>query len=145
MIENNWGPHTFPISRPEPGLTRVDAVRNADGTYTCKEIWANKERSIGGFRLSLGNGLVYMYGKEGSWLNTRWYLIGVDFRSGETVFKQLTGTGMGYNNWSGCLYLHPQGGTAYSTTIFGAVMISEPAAVKLDAAAAALREREVKA
>ena len=126
IVENNWGPHTFPFSRPEPGLTRVDATRNADGSYTCKEVWASKEKSIGGFRLSLGNGLVYQYGKEGSLLNTRWYLVAIDFATGETVYKALVGTGIGYNNWQGSLFLHPDG-MAYSTTIFGAVMIRDEA------------------
>ena len=124
IVENNWGPHTFPFSRPEPGLTRVDAVRQDDGTYSCREVWASKEMSIGGFRLSLGNGLVYQYGKEGSWLNSKWYLVAIDFATGETVYKNLVGTGIGYNNWQGSLFLHPAG-MAYSTTIFGAVMIRD--------------------
>jgi hypothetical protein len=124
IVENNWGPHTFPCSRPEPGLTRVDATRLDDGTYSCKEIWANKEKSIGGFRLSLGNGLVYMYRKVGSWPNTKWYFTTVDFATGETVYQKLTGTGPGYNNWSACLFLHPDG-MAYSVTIFGIVMIRD--------------------
>jgi len=126
IAENNWGPHTFPFSRPEPGLTRVDATRHDDGTYSCKEVWASKELSIGGFRLSFGSGLVYHYGKAGSWLNTKWYLVGIDFVTGETVYKKLAGTGLGYNNWQGSFFIHPDG-MAYSTTIFGAVMIRDTA------------------
>jgi len=126
VIENNWGHHVFPISYPEPGVTRVDAVRNQDGTYTCKEVWASREESIGGFRLSLGSGLVYIYGKEGSWINEKWYLIAIDFVTGETVYKKLIGTGLGYNNWQGSLFLHPEG-MALSTTIFGAVMVRDKA------------------
>jgi len=126
IVENNWGHHTFPISHPEPGITRVDATRHDDGTYSCKEVWASTEKSVGGFRLSLGNGLVYMYGKVGAWLNEKWYLIAVDFTTGETVYKKLTGAGLGYNNWQGSLFLHPDG-MAYSTTIFGAVMVRDTA------------------
>ena len=126
IVENNWGPHTFPFSRPvEPGLTRVDAIRNPDGTYTCKEVWSTREKSVGGFRLSLGNGLVYIYDRVVSFCNSKWYLTGIDFRTGETVYKALTGTGMGYNNWQGSLFLHPDGGIALSTTIFGAVMLRD--------------------
>ena len=126
IVENNCGPHTFPFSRPvEPGLTRVDAVRNKDGTYTCKEVWSTKEKSIGGFRLSLGNGLVYIYDRIVSCCNSKWYLTAIDFKTGETVYKKLTGTGIGYNNWQGSLFLHPKGGTAISTTIFGVVMIRD--------------------
>ena len=128
IVENNWGHHTFPLSRPEPGLTRVDATRHDDGTYTCKEVWASSEMSIGGFRLSLGNGLVYMYGKGESGLITeeKWYFTALDFITGETVYKKLAGTGLGYNNWQGSLFIHPDG-MAYSTTIFGAVMIRDKA------------------
>ena len=32
---------------------------------------------------------------------------------------------MGYNNWSGSLFIGPQGGVAYSTTIFGMVMLRD--------------------
>ena len=126
IIENNWGHHIFPLSHPEPGLTRVDVTGNADGSYTCEEVWASSEKSIGGFRLSFGSGLVYMYGKDDSGLLTeeKWYLIAIDFATGETVYRQLAGTGLGYNNWAGCLFLHPDG-MAYSTTIFGMVMIQD--------------------
>jgi hypothetical protein len=128
IVENNWGHHTFPLSRPEPGLTRVDITRHDDGTYTCEEIWASSEKSIGGFRLSLGNGLVYMYGKGESGLITeeKWYFTAVDFITGETVYKKLAGTGLGYNNWQGSFFIHPDG-MAYSTTIFGAVMLRDKA------------------
>lgn len=129
IVENNWGHHTFPLSRPEPGLTRVDVTRHDDGTYSCEEVWASREKSIGGFRLSLGNGLVYIYGKDESGLMTeeKWYFTALDFTTGETVYKKLTGTGLGYNNWQGSLFLHPDGGIAYSTTIFGLVMIRDTA------------------
>jgi hypothetical protein len=127
IVENNWAHHTFPLSHPEPGLTRVDATRHDDGTYSCEEIWASCEKSIGGFRLSLGNGLVYMYGKSESWpiSEEKWYFTALDFTTGETVYRKLTGTGLGYNNWQGSLFLHPDGGMAYSTTIFGLVMIRD--------------------
>ena len=126
ILENNWGHHNFPFSHPEPGLTRVDCVRREDGTYGCETVWESQEKSIGGFRLSLGSGLVYIYGKEGSGPNTRWYFIAIDFATGETVYKALTGTGIGYNNWQGSLFLHPDG-MALSTTIFGAVMMRDGA------------------
>jgi hypothetical protein len=126
IVENNWAHHTFPIPHPEPGLTRVDATRHDDGTYSCEEVWTSNERSIGGFRLSLGNGLVYQYGKDASGLNTKWYFTAVDFATGKTVYKKLTGTGLGYDNWAGSLFLHPDG-MAYSTTIFGLVMMRDTA------------------
>lgn len=125
LVENNWGHHTFPRSRPEPGLTRVDALRHDDGTYSCGQIWASQERSIGVFKLSLGNGLAYMYWRsEGSPI-TKWYFTAIDFRTGETVYKKLSGTGLGYNNWAGALFIHPDGGVVYTTTIFGLVMMRD--------------------
>jgi len=125
LIENNWGHHTFPRSRPEPGLTRVDATRLTDGSYRCEQVWASAERGIGVFKLSLGSGLAYMYWRGEEWPPTRWYLTGVDFRTGETAFKALAGTGLGYNNWAAALFLHPDGGLAYATTIFGLVAVRD--------------------
>jgi hypothetical protein len=125
LVENNWGHHLFPRSRPEPGLTRVDVVRNDNGSYHCEEIWASNEKSIGVFKLSLGNGLAYMYWQSESCPITKWYFTAVDFKTGKTVYRKLVGTGLGYNNWAGALFLHPDGGIAYSTTIFGLVMIRD--------------------
>jgi hypothetical protein len=125
LVENNWGHHTFPRSYPEPGLTRVDTTRHTDGTYDCQQIWASGEKGIGVFKLSLGNGLAYMYWRSEGDLVSRWYLTAVDFWTGETVYRKLTGAGPGYNNWAGALFLHPDGGIAYSTTLFGLVKIQD--------------------
>jgi len=127
IIENNWGHLSFPFRAvPEPGLTRVDVTIHDDGTYTCEEIWESQEASIGGFRLSFGNGLVYMYLQGEGGFQPKWYLTAVDFATGDTVYKKLTGTGLGYNNWAGCLFLMSNG-RIYSTTIFGLVMIWDEA------------------
>ena len=123
LVENNWGHHTFPRSRPVGGLARVDLIRHADGSYECRKIWESSEKSIGVFKLSLGNGLIYMYWRSESCPVTKWYLTAIDFATGRTVYKKLVGTGLGYNNWAGALFLHPDGGRLYSTTIFGLVMI----------------------
>lgn len=125
LVENNWGHHTFPRSRPVGGLTRVDLIRHSDGSYECREIWESSEKGIGVFKLSLGNGLVYMYWRSESCPVTNWYLTAIDFATGRTVYKKLVGTGLGYNNWAGALFIHPDGGVLYSTTIFGLVMISD--------------------
>jgi hypothetical protein len=127
LVENNWGHHTFPRSRPAPGLTRVDAVRQADGGYGCQEIWASEEKSIGVFKLSLGNGLAYMYWRGEKGLVTQWYLKAVDWQTGQMISEVRTGSGLGYNNWAGALFIHPDGGLAYSTTIFGLVAVRDGA------------------
>ena len=125
IAENNWGNHRFPRSRPEAGLTRVDLIRDQDGTCRCEKVWASGEKSIGVFKMSLGSGLIYMYWRNESCPVTSWYFTAVDFRTGETVYKRRTGTGLGYNNWAGALFIHPDGGIAYSTTIFGLVMMRD--------------------
>ncbi len=125
LVENNWGHHTFPRSRPEPGLTRIDVVRQDDGTYRCEQVWASSEKSIGVFKLSFGSGLAYMYWRSESCPVTQWYLIAIDFATGDTAYKTRVGIGVGYDNWAGALFLHPDGGIAYSTTIFGLVMIED--------------------
>ncbi|UCF09477.1 MAG: hypothetical protein JSW65_05275 [Candidatus Bipolaricaulota bacterium] len=125
LAENNWGHHNFPRSRPEPGLTRVDVRRCQDGQYIWEEVWSSDERSIGVFKLSLGSGLAYMYWRSTDCPVTTWFLTAIDYESGETVYKRKVGTGLGFNNWAGALFLHPDGGTLYSTTIFGLVMIRD--------------------
>ena len=125
LVENNWGHHRFPHSRPESGLTRVDITRDENGAYRCEQVWASREKGIGVFKLSFGSGLAYMYWRSETCPVTQWYFTAVDFETGETVYKQLAGQGLGYNNWAGALFLHPDGGIAYSTTIFGLVMMQD--------------------
>lgn len=125
IVENNWGHHTFPFARPQPGISRIDLLRQPDGGYQCSEIWTSQERNIGVFKMSLGNGLIYLYFRDDSLFPQRWYFIAVDFWTGETVYKALAGSGLGYNNWAGAIFLHPDGGIAYSTTIFGLVMLQD--------------------
>jgi hypothetical protein len=124
LVENNWGRNTFPRSRPTPGLTRVDIVRHGDDSYTCKEVWSSSERGICVFKLSLGSGLAYTYWRSEGCPITTWYLTAIDFATGETAYKVRVGTGLGYNNWAGALFLHPDG-ALYSTTIFGLVRIED--------------------
>ncbi len=52
--------------------------------------------------LSTGNGLIHLYTKDPHSLDVdAWYLTAVDFRTGRTRWKQLVGTGVGYdNNWA---------------------------------------------
>lgn len=125
IVENNWGHSTFPFATPETGITRVDLISQEDGSYRCEEVWTSNERKIGVFKLSLGSGLLYTYFRGDSPYLTTWYFTAIDFRSGETVYEQLTGTGMGFNNWAAEIFLHPDGGAAYSTTIFGLVKIQD--------------------
>jgi len=125
VVENNWGHHTFPHSRPESGLTRVDAARHEDGSYTCDTVWTNDVKGICVFKLSLGSGLVYTYWRDEDCPLTAWVLTAVDVATGRTAYTKLVGTGLGYNNWAGALFIHPEDGALYSTTIFGLVRIQD--------------------
>ena len=131
LVENNWGKHVFPHSRPEPGLIRVDVARSAEGVYSCSEVWSSEEKSICVFKLSLGSGLAYLYWRDEGCPITTWYLTAIDFASGQTVYKKKVGRGLGFNNWAGALFLHPDGGILYSTTIFGLVMVHDTGASDL--------------
>ena len=113
------------MAQSEGRLARVDAVPRPDGDYECHTVWTSPEKNIGVFKLSLASGLVYTYFRDEGEALTQWYLTAIDYRSGETAFRVRAGAGEGYNNWAGALFLHPDGGTAYSTTIFGLVMIRD--------------------
>ena len=124
LIENNWGHHSFPYSDPVAGMTRVDAVRQSDGSYQCHTVWESQEMGIAGAKLSLGSGLVYMYTNDRA-VARGWYFTALDFATGKTVWRQHTGIGHGYNAWQGVLFIHPDNGALYSTTIFGLVMMKD--------------------
>ena len=124
IVENNWGHHSFPRARPAPGISRVDLAIAADGTAACKTVWTSPEKNIGVFKMSLESGLIYTYFRDDS-LAQKWYWTALDYHTGETVYQALAGTGLGYNNWAGAIFLHPAGGTAYSTTLFGLVQLRD--------------------
>jgi hypothetical protein len=125
IVENNWGRNVFPFANPEPGITRVDLAEQADGSCQCSEVWTSDETNIGVFKLSLGNGLLYTYFRDASLVLSNWYFTAIDFHTGETVFKKRTGAGLGFNNWAGAIFLHPEKGIAYSTTIFGLLAMQD--------------------
>ena len=124
LIENNWGDNHFPVSNPEPGITRVDAIKQQDGSYLCGTVWESKEKGIAAGKLSLGSGLLYMYTSDEASARG-WYFTALDFNTGKTVWRQHTGIGHGFNAWQGVLFLHPGNGALYTTTIFGMVMIKD--------------------
>jgi hypothetical protein len=125
IAENNWGNNTFPIARPESGITRVDLVSEDNRIIQCTQVWSSDEINLGVFKLSLGNGLLYTYFRGQSPYLTDWYFTAIDFRTGESMYKVLAGRGLGYNNWAGAIFLHPGGGKAYTTTLFGLVMMQD--------------------
>jgi len=125
MLENNAGythargQHDW--SNAGGGITRIDIREDESG---CDTIWESQERSTSTVpKLSLGSGLAYFYTfmpqDDGE---NAWYFTALDFETGETKFKILTGAGRDYdNNWAP-ITLAPDG-TAYVGTSRGIVAI----------------------
>jgi outer membrane protein assembly factor BamB len=116
IIENNYlyssGLPTDPDPRSHPGVTRVDIDPDDSG---CHVVWESREASQTTVpKLSLGNGLIYLYTRlEGTAKDVvAWYLTAIDYRTGKTVYKILTGTGLLWNNNYAPITIGPNG-TAY--------------------------------
>jgi hypothetical protein len=75
--------------------------------------------------MSLNNGLIYLYTKPKTTLIDMWYFTAVDFATGQTVYRVLTGTGLNYNNNWAPITLGPNGGTAYVGSLAGLMMIRD--------------------
>lgn len=105
IVENNYGYDLFPTmmfgKTGTGGVTRVDVSEDLTG---CEVVWHSSLVSQTTVpKLSAESGLVYLYTKdpEAPWGIDAFYLSAVDFRTGETVFEALTGTGVSYdNNWA---------------------------------------------
>jgi hypothetical protein len=107
----------------QPGLARIE-LEDGGG---CHVVWESGEHVYTAMpRLSAETGLVYLYTKSADapgWIDA-FYLTAVDFRSGETVFKILAGTGFRYdNNWAP-ITLGPDG-TAYVGALSGLMAIRD--------------------
>lgn len=127
VVENNYGYKTFmSMTRgktSEPGIWRIDV----DPAGGCDIAWKSQETSPTTVpKLSTANGLLYFYTKNPDhWrLIDAFYLTAVDFQTGETVFKVLTGTGMKFdNNWA-AITLGPDG-AAYVGVLNGIVKVED--------------------
>jgi hypothetical protein len=101
IVENNYGysglAATEQGATTSPGIERVDI--SIKGT-ACRKVWHSDERAPSVVpKLSLANGLVYTYTKPAQTDGTdAWYFTAIDFYNGQTVFKRLAGTGLGFNN-----------------------------------------------
>ena len=76
-------------------------------------------------KVSLGNGLVYVYSKKASTpLDDSWYFTAIDVRTGRTQWLQRTGNGIQWNNHYASIYLGPDG-AAYMPTMAGLVRFKD--------------------
>jgi len=126
VIENNYG-YQMPASVSggkvtAAGFARVDIDRSGRG---CHLAWVNLTVSAPSVvsKLSLASGLIYTYTTDWSPSNP-WYWTAIDFRTGATVFRQLAGTGVYYNNNYAGISISPTG-TAYLGVLGGIVAIRD--------------------
>ena len=131
IVENNYG---YVISASDlsggesvGGLARVDVVKKKGGKkrkrrFRCRVVWTSGERAPSVVpKLSLANGLVYTYTRPPRTDNIdAWYLTTLDFRTGQTIYRRLAGTGFGFNNNYAPVTLGPDG-TAYVGVLWGVV------------------------
>jgi len=128
IVENNYG-YQDPLgvhkgALTEPGVTRVDV--NAKGTG-CRTVWRNATERAPTVvpKLSTSTGLIYLYTRDEDPSGAQpWFWTAVDFRTGKTVWKQLSGTGFNYNNNYAGLAIGPDE-TAYVGTFGGVVSLRD--------------------
>jgi len=130
VVENNHG-YTGPTAttmgaRTNPGIERVDI--DADGVG-CRMVWHSDEISPSVVpKLSLANGLVYVYTQDAEGdSDDPWFLTALDFRTGETVWKRLTGQGIGFNNNYAPVSIGADG-TAYVGVLGGLLLVRDKSA-----------------
>lgn len=128
IIENNYGYDIFTTMvlgrTSEPGLVRIDVDEDEQG---CHIVWESPEIAQTVVpKLSLGNGLVYVYTKvpRAPLFIDAFYFTAIDFGTGETIYKRLTGTGLRYDNHFSPVTIGPDG-TAYVGTVNGLMAIRD--------------------
>lgn len=133
IVENNYGYTEFGSTSGGKstvgGIARVDLIPDATGNYTCYEVWYSTEISCTPVpKMSLASGLIYLYTKypRDDRIDA-WYFTAVDFETGDTVYRFLTGTGIGYNNNYAPIALGPDGGIAYVGTLNGLIAVRDRA------------------
>jgi hypothetical protein len=102
------------LSASAPGFTRIDIDPNGKG---CTQVWTNTEVSTTvSPRLSTKTGLIYTVSREydpdavnsdGTNGVYVYYWIALDFRTGETVWKKLAGTGDEFDSFYPALAIGP--------------------------------------
>ena len=130
VVENNAGYDIFRTMRggrtSAPGIARIDL--RADGSG-CDLVWQSDEISQTTVpKLSTSNGLVYLYTKRPNAPRNgdAFYFTAIDFATGRTVYRVLTGTGIRYdNNWA-AISLAPDG-SAFVGVLNGLVRVRDAA------------------
>lgn len=126
IVENNYGyagvQSTLLGRTTAPGIARVDLLDD----NTCQVAWTNPLSAPTSVpKVSLGNGLLYVYTKAMSnLLDDSWYFTAIDVRTGATRWRQRTGNGIQWNNHYASIYLG-QDGAAYMPTVAGLIRFQD--------------------
>ncbi|WP_157978246.1 MULTISPECIES: hypothetical protein [Nocardia] len=126
IVENNYGyanPRSTMLgATTTPGFARVDIDPDGNG---CTLAWTNDTEAAPSVvpKLSLATGLIYTYTK-GTQPTDPWYWTALDYRTGEVVWKRLSGVGFGFNNNYAGIALGPDG-TAYVGTLGGLISLRD--------------------
>ncbi|MGO4257641.1 hypothetical protein [Marmoricola sp. RAF53] len=126
IVENNYGyegvQSTLLGQTTAGGVAKVSL--NPDNT--CQVDWTSPVISPTPVpKVSLGNGLVYLYTKPKSFLlDDSWFFTALDVRTGETKWSQRTGNGIQWNNHYASIYLGPDG-AAYMPTLAGLIRFKD--------------------
>jgi hypothetical protein len=127
VVENNYG-YTGPLATENgattaPGVERIDILPKGAG---CTPVWYSDQRAPSAVpKMSLANGLVYLYTKpQREDEIDAWYLTALSFRTGETVYERLAGTGLGYNSNYAPVSIGPDG-TAYVGALGGLIALRD--------------------
>ncbi len=128
VVENNAGYDIFTTMRggrtSAPGLARIDIREDESG---CDVVWESREISQTTVpKLSAATGLVYLYTKLPNAPRSvdAYYFTAIDFETGRTVYRILTGTGVRFDNHWAAVTLAPDG-SAYVGVLNGIVRIRD--------------------
>jgi hypothetical protein len=129
VVENNYGYQITTTTNgaiTAPGVSRIDVRPDGSG---CDLVWTSAERAPSVVpKLSTKTGLIYLFTKDPDPVNTTsdaWFWTALDFRTGETVWKQLAGTGLDFNNHYAGIVVGRRTRTAYLGVIGGIAAIRE--------------------
>jgi hypothetical protein len=125
LAENNYG-YVDPFdptnagALTKPGFARVDVNKSLNG---CKKVWTNSKVAASSVvpKYSAKTGIVYAYSQtadDTDPTSTDWSWVGMNARTGKTVFTVPSGTGITANNNYAGLAIGPTG-TAYLGTVGG--------------------------
>lgn len=128
VVENNAGYDIFTTMRggrtSSPGVARVDVRADESG---CDVVWESNEISQTTVpKLSTATGLVYLYTKRPDAPSgvDAYYFTAIDFETGRTAYRVLTGTGVRYDNHWAAITLAPDG-TAYVGVLNGLIRVRD--------------------